>query len=303
MLLNRRTDAGFTLIEMIVAMILFTVAIAAILPAIINTRDATTRQAALSQADGDVKIAAKLFEQDVRSARGMRGTGDRNGASGAGTASTVGSLSMPLGPAHDVIVATPTQFSIFADVLPEPAATPVIERVDWRLVTDSPVCGTRLQPGNTNWCLTRSVQSATGTTSEVVVASRGTVPASTSCFPPGTPTSPQQRMFCYEISEPVGGYNYSAGWTSRCRASWFAPGSLDAMPATVIATRHNAVDTGTSINQLDRITTVGAALQSGGAYGLATERSYEGTQVSLRSRESPAYREAIMCGSRIGWIR
>jgi prepilin-type N-terminal cleavage/methylation domain-containing protein len=141
------------------------------------------------------------------------------------------------------------------------------------------------------------------------------------------------RVFCYQESVPAANTNTgdsTAGtragssviytnfntWTSSCHQRWMdgqyaQPGTSPNTAQVTLAsagrwtTRHNLVDApGTStISRLDRITTVSAAILAGGAHGRANERSYEVVTVSIRSRESEAYREAIMCGIRAGWGR
>jgi prepilin-type N-terminal cleavage/methylation domain-containing protein len=142
--------------------------------------------------------------------------------------------------------------------------------------------------------------------------------------PLGTP-----RVFCYQESVPAvtsnpgdgtGGiragdaraYSNLNTWSPNCYQRWInyataGGGSPNTSQMTYggarITTRHNLVDPNFSIHRLDRITTVSAGILAGGSFGRASERSYEVVTVTIRSRESESYREAIMCGTRAGWGR
>lgn len=308
------SERAFTLIEMVVAMAVLGIAMAAIFPAIGNMLRSSNRMVAVSQSSSEASQAARMLERDIRQAKGRRSTGD-----GTGPFSTIGVLHQQTPPTPpvscwvsaciaDIVAAGPASLTFNADVLDWPG----IERVTWRVLQNSWSCG---GTATDNWCIVRSVANQNGgwMSAEVVAKARGAYPAVTTCAPAGV-TLPDVpiRLFCYEEAVPgtppaEGSYSFGT-WTNTCTPSyaWGAPGiSPNAQLVTFGSQRrvtsHNAVDGATSIDRLDRITGISASIFAGGGYGRATERSYEHVTTSIRSRESENYREAIMCGARSGW--
>jgi prepilin-type N-terminal cleavage/methylation domain-containing protein len=310
-----RHQAGFTLIEMIVVLVVLALAMAVVFPALGNMLRSTSRTSASSQASGEAQVAADLLRSDVRTAAGARSTGERTdsdlfaGAT-AVTLSTVGSLNALAPGISDIVTAGPLVLVFNSDVL---ATSPGPERVAWTYLENSATCGDR-SDANTNWCMQRTVSTQAGTvlTSEIVVRARGTLGPSSSCFPGA---AAMKRVFCYEEAVPVmaaGGsnrYTWDAGWSSNCSESWLtdagSPNQAGAsgigLGSTTYTLTHNGAEPSTKISRLDRIVSVGASLQSGGAYGNASERGFVNVQVGIRARQNEAYKEAIMCGSRAGW--
>lgn len=315
-----RSERAFTLIEMIIVLVLLALAMLAVFPAIGNMLRGNSRTAASAQATGEVGVAARLLESDIRAALGERGTGERVMISNTpiGSAeSTILSLHQRDPDVSDIVAASPTDLTINADVYSNPG----IERVRWRLVlNNATICGDADRSGR-NFCLERSVRTAGGAvlSVEVPIRGRGTYPTSTRTCATGAPIINTPRVFCYQESMPGTGatagsaarYVWNGGWIPTCTSSWNAPGTPSptltpvGLTSTRIYTRHNAVDpaNSTSITRLDRITGVGAVLISGGGFGRANERSYDHVEITIRSRESEAYKEAIMCGTRAGWGR
>lgn len=304
---NRRSShAGFTLIEMIVVLVVLGMAMAAIFPAIGNMMRSGSRSAAVSQASSEAGIAARMFEQDVRRALGNRATGERTDV--ALNQATIPSLAANNLAYSDIRIASPVRLVINADVIPQNGG---IEQVEWILRRNSPMCGEVQGTTNANWCLQRRVMNAGGgqLTSEIPVKGRGLYPANiTTCAP--TLPAIAVRVFCYEEALPRSGQYTLAGWTATCDSLWLNDGASPnrterANNSTRITTQHNRVDvvtnTNTSISRLDRVVTINASMFAGGAFGRASERSYEHVSVSIRSRESEAYLEAIMCGTKGRW--
>ncbi|MCW2923872.1 MAG: hypothetical protein JWM98_1276 [Thermoleophilia bacterium] len=299
-----RADGAFTMIEMIVVMVVLGLAMAAIFPAIGNIMRGSGRGAASSQATGDAGTASRMLEEDIRSALGDRGTGERTDIENAGAVgvrlNAISALNSPAAINHDIVVAGPTHLRLNADVLPAAG----IESIDWQLWEDDARCGDRSDDGH-NWCLTRTVTGGGGGTSEVAVRSRGTYPQTSTCAP-GNALAAAKRIFCYQEAHPTtNSYTWNAGWTSACTSEWRkdGPNAADTSIPTGYTLKHNAVDPITRISRLDRVITVGAVLLAGSGFGNANERSYENITVAIRSHEGESYREAIMCGTRAGWGR
>jgi prepilin-type N-terminal cleavage/methylation domain-containing protein len=311
--IRRRSTDGFTMIEMNVVLIVLALAMAAIFPAIGNLLRGSSRGAASAQATGDSALVAKFLEEDVRTALGNRGTGERSDAASGTTVATIPALATGSVAAVDIVEAGPLRLVVNADVVADAGVTQV-ERIEWSLTqNNTAICG-ETDAGGNNWCLRRIVRSAAGgvLASEVVTKSRGTYPAVATC---GGINVSSVRVFCYEEAYPgaggAGNYVWNGGWTSSCNEAWTMDGASPNTgtrtlgSATRYTTRHNAVDPNgsTSISRLDRIVTVGATIMSGGGFGKAGERSYDHVEIAIRSRENEAYREAIMCGLRAGWGR
>ena len=315
-------QAGFTLIEMVVVLIVLALAMAAIFPAIGNLLNGGTRNAASGQATGEAGLVAKLIEEDIKTALGDRGTGERSDSVSFPGANAIRTATIPALDAGDasplyadIVAASPTRLVLNADALD---TNPGVEEVEWVLTQNSTaLCGETDTAGN-NWCLRRIVRGAGGgavLAAEVATKSRGTYPQTTSCGGSNLPSA--VRVFCYQEAYPGAGnpnnYVWNGGWTANCTLAWTTDGNSANSGAAVrtltspprIPTRHNAVDPAgsTSISRLDRIVTVGASVLAGGGFGKAGERSYENLETAVRSRENEAYREAIMCGLRAGWGR
>lgn len=312
-----RRENAFTLIEMIVVLVLLAVAMAVIFPSIGNMLRTSGRASASSQASGDARIAANLFETDIKTAVGGRSTGDRTdnalfSGTTATTLSTVSSLNALGAGISDIVTAGPLLLVVNSDVLTTNAGP---ERVSWTYLENSVTCGDRSDL-NTNWCLQRIVRTQAGAvlTSEVIVRARGTLGTTSSCYPGAVAA---KRIFCYEEAVPalvapsVNRYTWDAGWSATCNQNWLtdatspnqAPVAGYGLGTTTYTLKHNGAEPTTRISRLDRIVAVGATMQSGGAFGNATERGYETIEVAIRARENEAYKEAIMCGSRAGWGR
>jgi hypothetical protein len=261
-----------------------------------------------------------MLESDIKKALGARGTGERTDTTTVGIqAATIPSLHANNPTFSDIRVAGPTRLQINADVLP---GSPGIEVVEWRLFSGGtfPQCGDTGRSGR-NWCLRRTVTSSTGTIGETLTKGRGDYPANiTSCAPVGAANSGTGlpaiplRVFCYEEAVPApragaappgSPTTYRANWSPTCLERWWSDGpnasGAAVTTSTRITTEHNRVDGLTSIARIDRIISVNASVYAGGAYGKASELSYEHVSATIRSREGEAYREAIMCGTKGRW--
>src|SRR5690606_22313483 len=116
-------DRGFTIIEMVVVLVVLGLAMAAIFPSIGNLLRGSSRTSASSHATGEAGMAARLLENDVKTALGDRGTGDRTDTSSfAGPTAirlaTIPSLNAGAGNNQypDIVVAGPTRLVLNADV-------------------------------------------------------------------------------------------------------------------------------------------------------------------------------------------
>jgi prepilin-type N-terminal cleavage/methylation domain-containing protein len=319
---RRRTDAGFTLIEMIVVLVVLGMAMAAIFPAIGNMLRSGARASSMSQAASEADIAASLLLSDVKKAVGSRGTGERTDTASVGaTAATIPSLSMDGGPGGnpalaDIREAGPTRLILNADVLPTVAG---IEQVDWQLLSgaNNPLCGDFSRYNGRNWCIRRTVSTAGGNRimAETLTKGRGDYPTNlTTCADPAQLPAITTRLFCFQEAvpratngAPAGSPNaYNNVWSPSCLQQWFSDASgpnrtqLNTNSGR-INTVHNKVDPASSIARIDRIVTVNASIYGGGGYGRASELSYEHVSASVRSRQGEAYHEAIMCGTKARW--
>jgi prepilin-type N-terminal cleavage/methylation domain-containing protein len=309
-------ESGFTLLELMVTLVLLALAMAAIFPAIGNMYRNNGRSAASSQAVGEAGIAARLLESDVRAALGDRGTGERVMTSTTTLAVRIATIPALNGAGAtqsmaDIRQAGPTRLYINADVVP----TAGIERVEWELLQDNATCGDRDRATNRNFCLQRRVFSSAGAilSTEVPVRGRGAYPTGTRSCGSGTAVLATARVFCFQEAVPNNGnasdYVWNSTWNANCSMRWnqvgpgTSPNNANVAVTQRIPTLHNAVEGPTSISRLDRIVAVGAKIIAGGGYGKAGERTYEHVETAIRARESEAYREAIMCGTRAGWGR
>lgn len=314
-----RRHAGFTLVEMVVVLVVLALAMAAIFPAVGNLLSGSSRGAASGQATGEAAVVAKMIEEDIKTARGDRSTGELSDSSTFTGAAAMRSATIPALTSAatnsrnaDIVLAGPTRLILNSDVL---AASAGIEQVEWVLTLNSKArCGETDRSGK-NWCLRRIVRAPGGgavLAAEVATKSRGTYPQTTSCGSNALPS--RVRVFCYKEAYPGTGssssYTWNTGWTPNCSMAWTntstSPNTGDRVVThrtTRITTRHNRVEPAASISRLDRVVEIGASVLAGGGFAKAGERSYDNLQTAIRSRENEAYREAIMCGLRAGWGR
>lgn len=305
----RSAERGFTIIEMVVALVLFAIAMAAVLPALGNMLDMGNRGAANAQASADSSYALQLAEGDLRRAIANRSSGEFE-ATGLSVVAALTSMSTNT---HDIISAGPTRLQLWSDALGT-SAGPELVTYELREQTTRNAAGPCDRQSRTSWCVLRTVRTAGGaSTIEVVAHGSGTFPLDSSCIPTtgATAPAPAKRLFCYQHKVPAsaGSLNtrYSwAGWNSGCVASWNAPpapagnwNTTNVGLGAAIPTFHDRVRSNrSSISALDTITAIGIVLPAGGrtegARGLATRV----TTVDLRNRASEEYLSAIMCGDR-----
>ena len=312
---RRHDEGGFTLLELVIVMVVLGIAMAVIGPAIANMMRGSQRSAAAVSAELQSQFVGRLFEADVRSALGDRTTGDRQDLGADITPATVEALEDGAAASHDVVRAGATRLEVHADVLDSNAGP---EHVTWRLVTNNAACGSRSRTTNENWCVLREVRALGGgggpITAEVVSQGRGPFPIANRCG-----LGNRAELFCYYRSVPTnaGGawptnawnaWRPGGGWTSNCTEgpNAFNFGAGTGVPFSQwVRTRHHNVqgETGhdTRISRLDTITRIEAFLPSGASFGRASEQTFEQAEVVIRARTSPAYQQAIMCGSRAGW--
>ncbi len=301
-----RHERGFTLLEMVVVLVLLALASMVMFPSVVSMLRAGTRSAALSASSGDGRIAERLVEHDVRGAAAARSNGSRPDA-GTPTSSVIDALNAPSRDLHDVLEATPTRLRIWSEAL---RSSPGPEIVTWELREDASECSTQTP----NWCVVRTVEPSVGATlSEVVTRGR-------TAFPQGIPNNPcsgatpTKRLFCYRTSTAQS-FVWNQNWNDRvcnttttscstgtpaptCRIQWASLDSAFGSGGWVTGVQHNGFDPSVQLHQLDLVTGVAVILPSGGGYGMTSERTFNVTEVAIRSRQGDAYQRAIMCGGR-----
>lgn len=301
-------EHGFTLVEMIVALVLFGIAMAAIMPALGNMLDAGNRGAADNQASADASYALQVVEADLRRAQGQRGAGAFEGSAAATAPNVINALRSSNATMHDIVRAGPTELQLWTDAL---GSRPGPERVTYRLVqqTTRSAAGPCDRQAKTAWCVVRTIDGNGAALTEVLTHGSGTFPTDSSCVPDDP--QPRTRLFCYQHKVPTTpgplATRYSwANWQPRCISSWQAPPAPAANwnvttvgPGPAVRTYHDRLGSGaTSIWPLDTISAIGIVLPAGGrtdgARGLVTRV----TTVDLRNRASEEYLSAIMCGAR-----
>jgi prepilin-type N-terminal cleavage/methylation domain-containing protein len=288
-----RTEHAFTLIEIIVALVLIGIASAAIFPGIVSMLKSSTRSAALSGAVGDGAVAERLVEHDVRGAAGARSMGDRSDIASP-DASVEQALNAASPAVHDVLVATPTTLTVRTEAR---RSTTGPETVTWTLVTDDATCGERKD--GRNWCIVRRVDGGGIVTSEIATRGRGAFPPTVPNNPCGASASP--RLFCYRVAQNAS-YDWDGGWRpSGCTVSWR---SLDASFGSnggsgwIGNVVHDGFSSPVRIHALDQVVGVAVTLPTGGGFAATSERSFNTTELAIRSRGGEAYQQAIMCGTR-----
>ncbi|MCW2961236.1 MAG: hypothetical protein JWM90_1623 [Thermoleophilia bacterium] len=289
-----RDEAGFTMLELLIVIILLGIASASIFPAIFSMGHSTTRSTALSQAQGEVKIGARLLERDIRGAAGDRSMGNRTDLDTNPRASVIQALNSATSGLHDVLLATSTRLTINSEAM---SSVPGIERIAWDLRQNNVVCGDRDSRLNRNWCVVRTISSSAGAvlSSEVVVRGRGAYPATSTCYPGATT---MVRLFCYRLNENAR-YGWNTGWTpTMCRQTWRDLNTTFGTAGWVNNVRHNGFTPAVRLHQTDLIITIGIVLPAGGGYGQTSERVIQTVEVTPRSRQGEAYQQAIMCGDR-----
>lgn len=316
---------GFTLVEMMIALCILGIAVAAIVPAFGMFRTIGDRSVAESSAEGQGRAALALLRHDLGHSIGARSSGSRED-----TDSVISALDS-LDPAqHDLLLVGPRVLEFWSDVLP--ATGPggfKPERVRWFLATDSTLCDAKAPR---NWCVVRDVMTGgaggapSGMQREVMTHGVGAFPVSNSdqCSPAGTSSVP--RLFCYSYAAPLPGpgsavsYQF-ATWTPACEDSWKDPGygstpwnSSGGTPFTQmegssalysgftitdgrIDVNHENFST-QQISSIDRITRVGVVLPSSARSEGAVADSTHLEILDMRARTNAEYDQAILCGGR-----
>jgi prepilin-type N-terminal cleavage/methylation domain-containing protein len=268
-MLNRpRRERGFTLVEMIVALVVFAVLIGAVFPLVTEMTRNGSRDSTRAAATGDARMNAQLLESDLRAMRApLRPTGDGEDTINIIAALNRGGAPLPLPAAnwalgipgnmlwnerttHDLLFAGPRALMFWADVIDNGAGNFPTELVRWYLlVGDQAEAGCPLMR---DWCLIREVRFATAQDAsssssafrEVLASGRGAIPPSQACYPGATvDASPQAnpRVFCFQsqvLTTAAGAANNDLyGWadwpTAQCRSRWtgVVP-ELNALPGT-----------------------------------------------------------------------
>ncbi len=294
---RRQGERGFTLLEMIIVLVLLGVASAFIFPSVISMLRSSTRSAAMSGASGDGRVAERIIEHDVRGAAGARSSGNRSDISTPG-ASVIQALNSATPATHDLLRAEPFVLQLNSEAN---AAWAGPETVTLQLLRSQPLCGERGRDGN-NWCVVRTVQGAGGTTSEVLTRGRSAFPATVPNSPCNATNPGQPRIFCYRLSENPGGgnaYRWNGSWRpSLCRTRWTDLTSTFGGAGWINNVQHSGFDPAVRIHQLDLVTEVAVTLPTGGGFGATAERTFNTTELAIRSRQGEAYQQAIMCGAR-----
>lgn len=301
-----RRQAGFTIIEMVVALFIFALAMAVAMPALGNMLDLGNRGSANAQASSGASYALQLLEADLRRAGAARGSSDVE----EGT-SVISALSRAETRYHDIVEAGPTRLSLWSDALGTRAGP---ELVTYELVHQtSRVNGRCDRQARRAWCVTRTVQAAGTTLREVIVRGAGVFPHDETCIPaqPGATPVAAQRLFCYQHKRPTvaGSLNQRyqwAAWRPTCEATWGPPpsGVADwnqspvALGAPIPAPHDRINSTNASVRALDTISAIGIVLPSGGRTEGARALTVSVTTVDLRNRSSEEYQSAILCGGR-----
>ncbi|MCW2974355.1 MAG: hypothetical protein JWN72_2628 [Thermoleophilia bacterium] len=322
MIVRSTAQDGFSLMEMVIVLVLMGVVSAALFPAITSMNRTASRTTSLSQASGELKVASRYLEQDVRAIGSRRMSLTPLGSDGFTSTTFSADLTKALGETygtsdaalyargHDVVVATPTRFEFLADVLP---AKPGPELVKWNLLENTNRCGDR-DPAARNWCVQRSVwwtNGGAGQMVDIMARGRGVFPATDTCYRGATSA---KRLFCYEVSRNGAGttaattwntalYTWNTGWTpTSCNQRWadlaVTEANRNAASTWISPVVHSGFTTSTRLSQLDTITGVGVVLPAGGSYGASVERVLDTAQLNLRGRQGTTYRAAIMCGAR-----
>ena len=327
MIRQQTATAGFTLIEIIVAIALLAITLALSGPALTDLFSNLGRGAAATTSDTASSTAIRLAESDIEQALADRPTGDFNiGATPINT--VVDALKSTALVNHDIVLANRTQLAFYADVLDSsivPAATGP-EFVIWQLLTDDASCGA-IQP---NWCIQRTVSNTANTTqfsNEAVTSGTGLAPTDTFCAPGFTdlPTVKEEtRIFCFRRSvdqdaiyapvapslsdlKPTHYIWNNPERKSTCTQQWWDPAPppgpvpkpIILKPLDFVAAQHNSLDTAVQFHAyLDTITSIGIVMPSTSKRGGANERAISYSEVPIRSRQSPIYLAAIMCGAR-----
>lgn len=239
-----RSCAGFTLIEMILALIMLAVIVAVMFPMLSRMSKSGARDSVRTAATGEARATAQLLESDLRGMRApLRPTGDGEDAINVISSLNGGSVPLPLPAAswpdiptatlwgqqtnHDLLFAGPNYLMFWADVMDNPAGAFQTELVRWYLASGA--TATNGCPSSKTWCLVREVRYATSNDAstssalrEVLATGRGALPISRACFPGvGISVNPQAnpRAFCYQSAAP-NAYAWNSWSSSSCSSAW-----------------------------------------------------------------------------------
>lgn len=317
---RRRSDSGFTLIEIVVGMLLMAIAFALCAPVLANLFGNMSRSTSTGVAQSASSTALRMVGNDIQQALADRPTGDNSAANISQALSDTDPRR------HDIVVAGRTTLGLWADVVDERVVSGATgpEYVKWALQVDQPICGTSVP----NWCVTRKVWNSDMSlvlTNEVVVSGTGDAPADTYCAPGVGNLDSVPRLFCYRRSVDVGSVlnpgiktngaldtrNYDwndAQRSNKCTQIWSdATGVVGVDPPSLLSVgglgmfpmQRGALEAPSFMLAFrDTITSIAVVMPSHSGRGAQWEESTDYGEFSIDSRQTPMYRAAIMCGSR-----
>lgn len=293
------SQRGFTIIELLVAMVLLGIVLAGVAPLLINV-SSTGRQGHVdSRSLSDVAIAGALIQSDLGAMRAVDRSTGTNEVAGV---SLVASLMVADPRDHDIQFASPTALVFYADVLSLPYSEEVSIYLEQPGVAPPPQG--RNYCNDARWCLIRQVRQVNPSrvvAAEVLASARGGFPVSSQCQGGG---QVRLRIFCYSESAPVRGYAVP-GWTEQCDTSPFTEineagqswsWNMGRQQTKIADPLYFGENTG--FYRLDRVTQVRFMPLAGVQLGGDAARKRLDQEMTIRNHLSPEYRRAIMCGVR-----